>query len=165
MSKSSSNFDKLILKMVCYEYYGIVAFSCLWCAYRFYWSKEDFRIFEFEHLAVVFWFGSLNFLSVWSHFQCWTADPGFVKQHHFEGVQAERCQICDVKKVETVHHCSTCDGCIFQMDHHCVWVGNCLGRGTSKYFFLFTFYSFLSTFFGWLYFIFKVENLTLNIVK
>ena len=132
---------------------------------------------------MILFFGIINFLAGWSHYTCWTADPGFVKEHHFKTNTTEDhenletvpiCKICKALKIEGVHHCSTCGGCIYQMDHHCVWVGNCLGRGTSKYFFLFTLYSFLSTFFGWIYFIYmkfyfpeksKLDHLSLNIAK
>ena len=59
------------------------------------------------------------------------------------------------------------------MDHHCVFTGNCVGKGTFKYFFLFNFYVSLQTLIGFLIIVkskiyheerLKLQNLNLNLI-
>lgn len=90
------------------------------------------------------------------------SDPGFVKSHHFrqqgkeyetegprqwgveDACQGEpkicRVETCQALKIEGVHHCSACNKCVYLMDHHCIWTGNCVGKGTFKFFVLFNVY-------------------------
>lgn len=55
------------------------------------------------------------------------------------------CTRCQNAKPPRCHHCSICQRCVLKMDHHCIWVVNCVGARTYKYFLLFLLYTFLET--------------------
>ena len=46
------------------------------------------------------------------------------------------CRTCDNFKPARAHHCSMMDRCVLKMDHYCPWIGNCVGFGNYKYYFL-----------------------------
>lgn len=47
------------------------------------------------------------------------------------------CRTCKVAKPARSKHCNICNTCVSVSDHHCVWMNNCIGKGTYKYFYLF----------------------------
>lgn len=76
-------------------------------------------------------------------------------------------------KVKGVHHCSVCNACVYMMDHHCIWTGNCVGRGTARYFVLFNFYTSIQLLIGWSIIVYhklfredivKLEQMSVNIL-
>ena len=54
------------------------------------------------------------------------------------------CDVCELPKVEGIHHCSSCGHCIQCMDHHCVFMNNCVGLRNHKYFLLTLWYATLT---------------------
>lgn len=61
-----------------------------------------------------------------------------------EFYQFDYCLKCDEVKPPRTHHCSICNRCILKMDHHCPFIGNCIGLGNQKAFWLFCFYASLT---------------------
>merc|ERR1711971_232618 len=57
-----------------------------------------------------------------------------------------RCPFCPGQpwKPRRAHHCRTCDCCIFRRHHHCIVIGNCVGWGNQKLFWVFLLYSMLA---------------------
>ncbi len=57
------------------------------------------------------------------------------------------CLHCKQLKPDRTHHCRQCGVCVLKMDHHCWWFNNCIGYYNYKYFFLFIFWTSITTLF------------------
>ncbi|NWX08035.1 ZDHC4 palmitoyltransferase, partial [Caloenas nicobarica] len=80
---------------------------------------------------------------------CSRADPGIitksnhaslVKMYAYDGVLFQKgvtCPTCNVEKPARSKHCSVCSVCVHRFDHHCVWVNNCVGALSTRYFLLY----------------------------
>lgn len=49
------------------------------------------------------------------------------------------------------YHCQACNCCILKRDHHCIFAGNCIGFHNHRYFVIFLFFLFISTFYASIY--------------
>ena len=63
------------------------------------------------------------------------------------GESVTTCRRCKGYKPELAHHCSTCKRCVRHMDHHCIWINNCVGERTQKFFILFLVYVAMASFY------------------
>ncbi|KAK2533594.1 Zdhhc4 [Columba guinea] len=80
---------------------------------------------------------------------CSRTDPGIitksnhaslVKMYAYDGVLFQKgvtCPTCKMEKPARSKHCSLCSACVHRFDHHCVWVNNCVGALTARYFLLY----------------------------
>ncbi|KAI0242012.1 Palmitoyltransferase ZDHHC16 [Lamellibrachia satsuma] len=57
------------------------------------------------------------------------------------------CKVCVAPKPPRTHHCSVCRRCVLKMDHHCPWLNNCVGFYNHRYFFLFSVYMCIASFY------------------
>ncbi|OPJ87484.1 palmitoyltransferase ZDHHC4 [Patagioenas fasciata] len=63
-----------------------------------------------------------------------------VKMYAYDGVLFQKgvtCPTCNMEKPARSKHCSLCSACVHRFDHHCVWVNNCVGALTTRYFLLY----------------------------
>lgn len=67
-------------------------------------------------------------------------------QHPKKKIRIRRCHKCKNNfKPARAHHDSVTGRCIVKFDHFCPWVGNAVGALNHKFFFLFVFYTFLTS--------------------
>ena len=45
------------------------------------------------------------------------------------------CSTCLITRPLGCTHCSKCNICVEKMDHHCVWVGKCVAKNNTLYFY------------------------------
>ena len=57
------------------------------------------------------------------------------------------CTTCHIMRPPGASHCGTCDNCVLNFDHHCGFLGNCVGKRNHKYFYLFTFFGLITSFY------------------
>lgn len=125
-----------------------------------------YHLFVLQHLVqMIFphqlWLGFVELvvfhlvfvLSVLSYIQALRTDPGYLKSPSFSSLYIEdpspsgileTCSKCRSPKPPRVHHCATCQRCVTKFDHHCPWIGNCVGFGNYKFFYLFLVYGTLT---------------------
>ena len=58
------------------------------------------------------------------------------------GLPREKYKKCNICKIwvnidNNTEHCDQCNVCVEGYDHHCPWTGKCIGKNTSKYFYMF----------------------------
>lgn len=90
----------------------------------FYWSIMVYYVLETAHFIAAY-----------------VTNPGRSYNHFVSTTQLpsdnEKCDRCEIKRVERSHHCSACAQCSMRMDHHCVWINNCMGVRNYKFFMVF----------------------------
>ena len=64
------------------------------------------------------------------------------------GIAYKYCKYCDCVKPPRTHHCSITGKCIYDFDHFCPWVGQTVGYGNYRYFFLFVLHVFICNLYG-----------------
>ena len=64
------------------------------------------------------------------------------------GVTYKYCKYCNCVKPPRTHHCSITGKCVYDFDHFCPWVGQTVGYGNYRYFFLFVMHVFLCNIYG-----------------
>ncbi|OQS04573.1 palmitoyltransferase [Thraustotheca clavata] len=131
----------LVLHLICLEYYIFIEYHI-----RANLLLGNNSISLFLEFAV---FNILVALTVVCYYRVVTTDPGFVNDAMAQklrddamegGLELPMCRSCMKPKPVRTHHCSVCRMCVMKMDHHCPWVGNCVGLGNYKYFYLFVIY-------------------------
>ena len=51
-------------------------------------------------------------------------------------LKCKKCNIITPKELE-INHCNDCGICFLNHNHHCLWIGKCIGKGNSMFFYLF----------------------------
>ena len=75
------------------------------------------------------------------------ADPSSPSSARTTARGIRRCRKCgDNYKPPRAHHDSVTGRCIVKFDHYCPWVGNAVGALNHKFFFLFIFYTMITSF-------------------
>ena len=59
------------------------------------------------------------------------------------------CKQCGaLRPDDRTHHCSKCKRCVTNMDHHCIFMDNCVGTYTLRYFIQYTVWALISLIWG-----------------
>ncbi|KAJ3671572.1 hypothetical protein LUZ60_007651 [Juncus effusus] len=127
-----------------------IAAACYYAVIIVAWGPRIVGDGHVSGLALVILFHLLLVMLTWCYIKAVFSDPGTVPADWRPPVDEETgetstryCDRCQRWKPPRCHHCSVCDKCVLKMDHHCVWVVNCVGARTYKFFLLFVVYTFL----------------------
>ena len=79
----------------------------------------------------------IGFLIYFFFNRCALINPGIVQKKNIDINNMEYCNICQVyyNEDKKVQHCKMCNICVEKMDHHCVWVGKCVAKNNTFYFY------------------------------
>mmetsp|Transcript_15663 Transcript_15663/g.36701 ORF Transcript_15663/g.36701 Transcript_15663/m.36701 type:complete len:500 (-) Transcript_15663:74-1573(-) len=67
--------------------------------------------------------------------------PPELKERKRQSEEARWCRKTGMYKPDRAHYCRVLKRPVLRMDHHCPWLGNTIGFGNHKYFFLFLLYA------------------------
>eukprot|EP00929_Paragymnodinium_shiwhaense_P027010 TRINITY_DN15955_c0_g1_i1.p1 TRINITY_DN15955_c0_g1~~TRINITY_DN15955_c0_g1_i1.p1 ORF type:complete len:573 (+),score=96.75 TRINITY_DN15955_c0_g1_i1:114-1721(+) len=98
-------------------------------------------------------FHAIVFMSLVGYYRAMSTDPGTVPdtpewktfarqagEQKTSGGSAKWCKKANCYKPDRAHSCGVMGHLVLRMDHHCPWLGNTVGWGNHKFFFLFLLY-------------------------
>lgn len=126
----------------------ILIFFIMIVSFFYFTNITNFNLFGRVLLTTIQYINVI--MTVYTHILSIITNPGNVPVDYSNLTNEQSglfCNKCKKHRPPRSHHCRKCNKCILKMDHHCPWIANCVGFYNQKYFCLFTYYSFLSSFF------------------
>lgn len=154
--------------------YGLAYYSTLWHIIRPFWHDSLWNYFNVTFLHILLSLSLYSFFrATFSDpgmvplskskidFSAFTSSRGHEKDYptmitsQSSGDESQSheenwamCRSCETYRPPRAQHCRKCKRCIRKHDHHCVWINNCVGEISRKFFVLFCMYTAVLCFHG-----------------